>query len=440
MSDPSSDSQFAHNQSENMPTAQSQVDWDPEIDTPATLAVIGGGPCGIEAALYGRFLGYSVELYETDKIGDSVLRWGQHSMPSPWRDLVSSLGLAALEAHDCPLPDLDQIPTCQEYVQQYLLPVARTDLLHDSIQNRTPVLSISRLGCSETHPVDIEDRAAQEFRLLLTSQSRGQFSQVFDLVLDCSGDQATRCGLASGGGIPIGWSEVASQVLSGKRAILGKERSLFSGKRVLLFGDDAAAAANALELDKLTAEKTRLFWVLPKRLGGDSQWLETELAWDWLSQDQVRQAKLLYETSDAQTVVAMAAWGIEAIRSQDSGLQVTLQKNQQECVDLEVDIIINCGDCLSEPAYDHNLWLWPQGQDWIVQAEPHFYVLGTRSQVVVPIQEHAQKVHQRGHSSNFVNFRDQIRRAFGMIGGRAELDLYQTVRPRSIGLQGEQQA
>lgn len=434
MSDPSSDSQHSKRPLENIPAAQTQVDWDPEIDTPATLAVIGGGPCGIEAALYARFLGYSVELYETDKIGDSILRWGQLSMPSPWRDLVSSLGLAALEAHDSPLPELNHVPTCQEYVQQYLLPVARTDLLHDSIQNRTPVLSISRLGCSDTHPVDIEDRAAQEFRLLLTSQSRGQFSQVFDLVLDCSGDQATRCGMASGGGIPIGWSEVASHVLCGKRAVLGKERSLFAGKRVLLFGDDAAAAANALELDKLTAEKTSLFWVLPKRMSGNSSWLESELTWDWLSQDQVRQAKQLYETADAQTVVAMAAWGIEAIRSRDSGLQVTLQKNQQECVDLEVDVIINCGDRLSEPAYDHNLWLWPQGQDWLVQAEPHFYVLGSRSQDVVPTQEHAQKVEQRGHSCSFVKFRDQIRRVFGMIGGRAELDLYQTVRPRSIKL------
>lgn len=443
MSDSSSDSKYKKNLSQNTQAVQSQLDWDPEIDTPATIAVIGGGPCGIEAGLYARFLGYSVELYETDKIGDSVLRWGQRAMPSPWRDLVSSLGLAALEAHECPLPDLDQIPTCQEYVQQYLLPIVRTDLLHDSIQNRTPVLSISRLGCSQTQRADIEDRAAQEFRLLLTSQSRGQFTQVFDLVLDCSGGQANRCGLASGGGVPIGWSEVASQVLQGKRAALGKESGQFAGKRVLLFGDDEAAAANALELAKLTTEQTRLFWVFPKRIGDDSQRFQNEWSRGWLTHDEVRQAKQLYDTADAQNVVALKAWGLEAIRKTVSGLHVTLQKNQQECVDLEVDVIVHCGDCLPEPTYSHNLWLWPQCQDWMVQAEPHYYVLGQRSQVESANRGKAgsveQKVLHQGHSSGFAQFRDQIRRAFGMIGGRAELDLYQTVRPRSIELQGERQ-
>ncbi len=30
----------------------SHRNWDPEVESPATIAVIGGGPTGIEAALY----------------------------------------------------------------------------------------------------------------------------------------------------------------------------------------------------------------------------------------------------------------------------------------------------------------------------------------------------------------------------------------------------
>jgi len=34
------------------------------LDPPARIAVLGAGPIGLEAALYGRFLGYDVDVYE----------------------------------------------------------------------------------------------------------------------------------------------------------------------------------------------------------------------------------------------------------------------------------------------------------------------------------------------------------------------------------------
>ena len=32
------------------------------LDTPASIAVLGAGPIGLEAALYARFLGYDVQI------------------------------------------------------------------------------------------------------------------------------------------------------------------------------------------------------------------------------------------------------------------------------------------------------------------------------------------------------------------------------------------
>ncbi len=46
------------------------------VDTPATIAVIGAGPIGLEAALYARFLGYDVRIYERDAVARS-LRQGE---------------------------------------------------------------------------------------------------------------------------------------------------------------------------------------------------------------------------------------------------------------------------------------------------------------------------------------------------------------------------
>ncbi len=34
------------------------------VDTPAVIAIIGAGPIGLEAALYGRYLGYDVRLFD----------------------------------------------------------------------------------------------------------------------------------------------------------------------------------------------------------------------------------------------------------------------------------------------------------------------------------------------------------------------------------------
>ena len=44
------------------------------IDTPARLAILGAGPIGLETALYARFLGYAVDVYERGEVAEAV-RW-----------------------------------------------------------------------------------------------------------------------------------------------------------------------------------------------------------------------------------------------------------------------------------------------------------------------------------------------------------------------------
>ena len=34
------------------------------VDTPAKIAILGAGPIGLEAALYDRYLGYEVDVFE----------------------------------------------------------------------------------------------------------------------------------------------------------------------------------------------------------------------------------------------------------------------------------------------------------------------------------------------------------------------------------------
>ncbi len=74
--------------------------YDPEVESPATIAIIGAGPVGIEAALYGRFLGYEVEIYDTGRPARQATRWNHRRMNVPVHACTTSLGHAAIASHD----------------------------------------------------------------------------------------------------------------------------------------------------------------------------------------------------------------------------------------------------------------------------------------------------------------------------------------------------
>ena len=40
------------------------------------IAILGGGPTGIEAALFAARRGFDVQLYERGKVGEHVANWG----------------------------------------------------------------------------------------------------------------------------------------------------------------------------------------------------------------------------------------------------------------------------------------------------------------------------------------------------------------------------
>jgi hypothetical protein len=404
-----------------------QPSWDPEIDTPATIAVIGGGACGVEAALYARFLGYSVELFESDKVGDSLLNWADRALPGSWLTIASPLGLAALEAHGRCLPKPESIPTCAEYVGEYLLPLARCDLLHSSVNVRTEVTSISRLGCGDPDKADgdLERRAEQEFRVLLSSNQRGEFSQVVDLILDCSGAQRVRRGLATGGGLPIGWSVAENRITRGKCDFKRKKGQALLGKRILLMGNDDSAIGNAIDWSSSADEGSRLYWVTPKSLRPRKDLFDFPKEGCLLSDSELVQAENLYRKGDSASIVPMAAWGIESIRIVGEDLVVCLQIHEEETVEVCVDEIIDCGACRPSASYHHSLKIQAWSDDGVIRCEPHFYMLGDRA---LGSTHQVDIEHRR---CGFDEFRKQIRQVFSMIGGRDDLDLYQTVKPQA---------
>ncbi len=386
------------------------ITWDPEIDTPATVAVIGGGPVGVEAALYARFLGYSVMLFDARKVGHRQLAWGDHLMDLSWGDVTSPLGLAALEAQGTAqdLPPAHEHVSFRCYVEKYLLPVARTDLLYDSVQINAKVVSVSRTGCGLIPSLSLERRAEQEFRLLVDSQQRGEYTQLADIVLDCTGLEQ-RCGLASGAGLALREIALRSQMFHGKVDVLGALRPKFSGQHSLLFGRNRLAVANAIDLAALAVEQgTRTTWILPKRLGED-------LLQDWQAPTDAAYGITVQSliNNENPNLVCMPVWGVEAIQQSADQWEVRLQVGEEETLDIRGSLFVNCNDCIRDWSFAHSLLIPVDESEDVVCPEPHYYTAGQKAS-----RSHCSMLDCFGH----------IRRIFSLIGGRADLDLYETVR------------
>src|SRR5439155_4260027 len=138
------------------------------IDTPARLALLGAGPIGLEAALYARFLGYEVVIYERGEIADNVRQWGHVRMFTPFGMNRTTLGLAAIHAQDESYrpPADDALLTGREWVERYLLPLASTDLLSDHLRLNTVVVAVGKEDLLKGDMPGREERGNSSFRVL----------------------------------------------------------------------------------------------------------------------------------------------------------------------------------------------------------------------------------------------------------------------------------
>lgn len=130
-----------------------------EQDDTLRIAVLGAGPIGLEATLYARYLGYAVQTFAAEDVCASVARLGSTALAGPFRQNCSSLGLAALEAQDANYqhPPASQILTGRQWLDGYLLPLSRSDLITDSLRLRHIVLAVEYADSDETFAVRVRD-------------------------------------------------------------------------------------------------------------------------------------------------------------------------------------------------------------------------------------------------------------------------------------------
>jgi hypothetical protein len=164
-----------------------------------TVAILGAGPVGLEAALALRQRGYDVQVYERGRVGESLRQWAHVTMFSPWSLNVSALGLAALAEQGLAAPPPEASPTGAEYLARYLEPLAADPRLAGRVHAHTRVVQVGREGVLKGERIGSATRRERPFRLLLEGPGGDERVAYAQVVLDATGTWAQPNALGDGG-------------------------------------------------------------------------------------------------------------------------------------------------------------------------------------------------------------------------------------------------
>ena len=402
------------------------------------IAIIGSGPIGLEAALYARQLDYPTTVYESGKVCDYIRRWGHVRLFSPFGMNITPLGKSLLLAenarHD--FPDEEDCITGREHYSCYLEPLVNSEHLSDIIQTDTRVVQIGRAGLLKGDAIGSPKRAESPFRLFLIDANKKEQMVEADVVLDCSGTYGQARYIGDGGIPALGEMALRKSISYRLEDLLGEKKEKYAGKTVIVIGGGYSAATTVTNLAGL-ADKHPDTWVIWLARKENSQPIHRFPKDPLKERDSLAVKANRLATRNDANVEFHPDTVIERIESVDSGLTVTAHSSGEtrswsadamianvgyypntdmyrelqvhECYASQGPMKLAAGllqqesaDCLAQTG---------AGRDTLINPEPNFYILGTKSY---------------GRNSHFllrIGF-EQVRDVFQLITGNQRLDLY----------------
>jgi len=109
------------------------------LEPPGSIVVVGGGGLGIEAALYGRYLGYDVTVLEAERVARRAREAGDDPLPMLPDRSFSSLAAGALLAHRGTASPRPLPTTCAGWADEIIAELADTDLLAGRVREQARV-------------------------------------------------------------------------------------------------------------------------------------------------------------------------------------------------------------------------------------------------------------------------------------------------------------
>jgi cation diffusion facilitator CzcD-associated flavoprotein CzcO len=227
------------------------------------VAIIGAGPVGLAAAAHLIQRGETPLVFEAGaKIAANVRSWGHVQLFSPWRWCVDQAAVALLESHGWQMPDPDQLPTGQELIDDYLLPLAQTPELRSQLHLNARVIAVSRRRIDK-----MKDAGRPNAPFVVQVMLKGEEERfLVRAVIDASGTWATPNPIGADGLWAPGEAVNADRIAYGIPDLLGSARTRYLGKHVAVVGGGHSAINAILELMDLheVDSATRITWILRK--------------------------------------------------------------------------------------------------------------------------------------------------------------------------------
>jgi thioredoxin reductase len=391
------------------------------VDSPARIAVVGAGPIGLEAALYARYLGYTVDLYERGRTVEHLLRQGHVTWFTPWDMNVSPLGAAALQAQDenWKPARADERLTCRELAERYFLPLAQSDLLIDGLLEQTEVVGIGREGLLRADFAGDERRTDVPFRLLLREVDGAERVEHADVVLDCSGTLGTPNYCGNGGLPALGELACRKRIEYEISDAAGANRDRYLGRRTLVVGAGHAAATSVTVLAALFAAnpQTQITWATRREAEGNEP-IVTIADDPFPARAALADQANLLAAASSGPVEHLPQTHVEAVSFDEATQTFAVELGGRGGGHRTFDCVVaNVGH-----RADASLFCELQAGDVPDDAEPgtplsfvepDFYVLGA-------------KTFGRAPGFNLAIGREQIRVLFTILGDREGLNLYAT--------------
>jgi thioredoxin reductase len=213
------------------------------------IAVIGGGPVGLAAAAHLIERNIPVRVYEAgETVGSSVRDWGHVRTFSPWRYNLDAAARKLLDASQWQEPPLDAAPSGGEIYEHYLKPLAATPEMAAVVETGARVKAVSRQGMDK---VTSRGRGERPFQLAIDTGNGSTRRDLARAVIDASGTWIHQNPLG-GNGLPAdGEAEHADRIAYGIPDVLGRDRALYAGRKVLVVGAGHSAANALLDLARL---------------------------------------------------------------------------------------------------------------------------------------------------------------------------------------------
>jgi thioredoxin reductase len=299
------------------------------------IAIVGAGPVGLAAAAQLATRGRPFVVLESGAhVGAAVRAWGHVAMFSPWRYNMDRSARMLLEDGDWQSPDEDALPTGDELVDRYLLPLSK----HASI---APHLRLSArvraIGRKDFDKVRSKGRDEQPFELHLDS---GEVIEA-RAVIDATGTWS-RPNPAGSNGLPVpGERKLNAHISYGIPHVLGASRSRYAGKRVVVVGSGHSAINVVLDLLRLGegVNGTDVLWVMRRE--------NLETVWGGGSADAL-EARGLLGTRAKQAVESgrlrvLSPFRIRSMAKVADGLEITGVMHDQVTAVSADEVIVATG-------------------------------------------------------------------------------------------------